>query len=251
MKYAQVTRGQFMNAGKVLTKGRLAAVMLLLVVLASCQFLDNGDRARAEAAAKEQQRLAGLLAQGQAALQQDKLSAPENDNAVFYFREVLASSPDNADAKAGLDAVFNRYLDRARDAHNASDFVQALTLVDEAEKILPPSSLSQTMRTQILEEQARAAVAKAKKQAAAPRERVEYKLDPDSLTNRDDKIQERLKRIAEHVRTVKGTIRIDARTDTEGKWILEQLKQDEPQYNFHRDLHKSAVPKIVLWMPET
>jgi hypothetical protein len=236
-----------MNVHERLTKGCLKAVLIFLsLVLLACQ-LQGVDPA-----AEQKKQVAGLLGKGQAALQQDQLITPENDCAVYYFRQVLSIVPDQPQAQEGMQAIFNRYLDFARTAHNSGDFTQALAMVDQAELILPPTNISQEMRTQILEEQARVAAAKAKKLAAARLAKgVAYLLSIEGLDKKDDKVQQRLKVIAEHVRAIKGSIRIEARNDAEGRWIYEQLKLDEPQYSFHADIHHSQYPKIVVFKPDT
>jgi len=212
-----------MNAHERLTKGCLESLLILLsLLLLACQMQ------QIDPAAEQKKQVADLLGKGQAALQQDQLIAPENDCAVHYFREVLSIVPDQPQAQEGMQAVFNRYLDFARTAHNSGDFTQALAMVDQAEAILPPTAISQAMRTQILEEQARVAAARAKKLAATKAKGVDYLLSIEGLDKKDDKIQQRLKVIAEHVRTIKGSIRIEARSDAEGRWIYEQMKQDEP-----------------------
>ena len=240
-----------MNVQEPLTKGCLWLLMaVLLLVLQACQMPPTEQQKAAEMQKKQ---VTLLLAKGQAALQADQLITPEDDCALTYFHAVQALVPEQAEAKAGIEAIFNRYLDLARTAHNSGDFTQALAMVDQAEKILPPTTISQEMRMQIFEEQARvAAAAKARKPANSKAAKgVEYLLSIDDLDKKNDKIQQRLALLAEHIRTVKAaTIRIDARNDAEGRWIVEQLKHAEADYPFHAEIHKSQHPKIIVFKPE-
>jgi hypothetical protein len=246
MKHTIGERANIMNLRKRVTKGSLESLLFLLaLLLLACQMQ------QVDPAAEQKKQVAELIGKGQAALQKDQLIAPDNDCAVYYFRQVLSLVPDQPQAQEGMQAVFNRYLDFARTAHNSGDFTQALAMVDQAELILPPTTISQAMRVQILEEQARVAAARAKKLAAAKAKGVDYLLSIEGLDKKDDKIRQRLKVIAEHVRTIKGFIRIEARNDAEGRWIYEQMKQDEPHYSFHPDIHHSQHPKIVVLKPDT
>jgi TonB family protein len=52
-----------------------------------------------------QEQIADYLARGQMAIVTDRLIDPRGNNAVEYFRSVLALQPDNADALAGLQRV--------------------------------------------------------------------------------------------------------------------------------------------------
>ncbi len=66
-------------------------------------------------------RINTLLRAGSSALANGRLDNPAEDNAHFYYRQVLAQSPRNQPAKQGLDAVYERiianvddYLDKGR-----------------------------------------------------------------------------------------------------------------------------------------
>lgn len=60
---------------------------------------------------KEQQAddIASLLASGANALKEVKLTTPEDDSAYFYYSQVLAISPDNPTAQAGILEIAKRY----------------------------------------------------------------------------------------------------------------------------------------------
>ena len=53
----------------------------------------------------QEEQIADYLARGQMAIVTDRLIDPRGNNAVEYFRSVLALQPDNADALAGLQRV--------------------------------------------------------------------------------------------------------------------------------------------------
>ncbi|NIR84079.1 MAG: protein kinase [Gammaproteobacteria bacterium] len=50
-----------------------------------------------------------LLARGDAALEAERLTVPEHDNAYDHYREALRRDPDNAHAERGLRAIARRY----------------------------------------------------------------------------------------------------------------------------------------------
>ncbi len=60
---------------------------------------------RQAGALTQEEQIADLLARGQMAIVTDRLADPRGNNAVEYFRSVLALQPDNADALAGLQRV--------------------------------------------------------------------------------------------------------------------------------------------------
>jgi len=55
-----------------------------------------------------------LLEQAEAALSQNRLMAPAGDNAYGYYQEVLASDPENEQARAGLQRIVTRYRELAQ-----------------------------------------------------------------------------------------------------------------------------------------
>jgi TonB family protein len=71
----------------------------------------------------QKEQIADFLGRGQMAIVTDRLIAPRGNNAVEYFRSVLALEPGNADALAGLQRV---------GAALEVDFVEALKAQDPA-----------------------------------------------------------------------------------------------------------------------
>jgi len=243
-----------MNGNKWLINRRwlLCGTLMLTVFLVACQ---SGSPKNTGEAAYDENLASALLAKGQTALQKDQLTSPENDNAYYYFRKVLLMAPDQPEARNGMEAIFDRYLDFARTAHNNGDFPRALAMVDQAEKILLPSKTSKAMRVQILEEQKRVAEAKKAKKPVVVKVKeaeidgIEYLLSIEGLNSKDKKIRERLKLIAEHTQTLKGSVRIEGRDEDENHWIYEQLKAAVPQFTLHADIRKSQYPKVVVLRP--
>ena len=57
------------------------------------------------------ERIAGLMAEGDAALRLDRLTTPKEDNAYDRYMAVIALKPDHQLAQRGLDQVRTRYLE--------------------------------------------------------------------------------------------------------------------------------------------
>ncbi|MDN3639202.1 protein kinase [Simiduia curdlanivorans] len=77
------------------------------------------------------------LALGQQQLARDALSSPSGDNAVESFNSVLQREPNNRDAKAGLDAVADRYAQLAASKLNAGDWLSAKGMVSRGLAVSP------------------------------------------------------------------------------------------------------------------
>jgi len=225
--------------------------ILVAFLLVACQ---GGGHKQSAAKAYDENLAAALLSKGQAALERNQLTTPENDNALYYFRKVLLMDPDYADAHSGLEAIFDRYVQFSRSALDNGDYVKALAMVNQAEQILLPTKSSKALRVQILDEQKKVADDKKAKKSVKIKEAeidgIEYLLSIEGLNNKDKKIRERLKLIAEHTQTLKGSVRIEARDETEGRWIHEQLKAAVPKFKLQADIRKSQYPKVVVLRPD-
>jgi len=78
-----------------------------------------------------------LIALAEAALSEDRLLIPENNNAYSYYRQVLALEPGNADALSGLDRIVGRYIALARYAIQRQDKVRAKRYVERGLRVRP------------------------------------------------------------------------------------------------------------------
>jgi len=78
-----------------------------------------------------------LIALAEAALGEDRLLIPEQNNAYSYYRQVLALEPGNADALSGLDKIVGRYIELARYAIQRQDRVRAKRYVERGLRVRP------------------------------------------------------------------------------------------------------------------
>ncbi|MCH9673121.1 MAG: serine/threonine protein kinase [Gammaproteobacteria bacterium] len=58
-------------------------------------------------------------------LRDDRLTSPHADNALYYYSRLLALDPDNAAAKAGFEAIADRYVVLAEKQYAANNDLQA------------------------------------------------------------------------------------------------------------------------------
>ncbi len=120
-----------------------------------------------------QARIARYLALAEQSIADKRLLLPEEDSAVYYYRQILGWSPDNAEALAGLNRVALLYRDLANAAYRRSDFPAALAMIERGLQAEPqnPELLQMQGEHQQLLADARAANARAAADRAAREER--------------------------------------------------------------------------------
>ncbi|GGJ96224.1 serine/threonine-protein kinase [Pseudomonas matsuisoli] len=72
-----------------------------------------------------EQRVAQALQQGDERLKQGQLVLPEDDSAVYYYRQVLEWEPQNSAAQEGLAQVNQRFVDEAKRAYARREYTLA------------------------------------------------------------------------------------------------------------------------------
>lgn len=224
---------------------------ILLVVLSACQ--TGGHNPQTVTVDESMVNL--WLYKGNTALAEDRLTSPEGENAVFYFHKVLRQVPEHPEAYTGMEKVFDRYIELAREASARGEYSKALDLLDRAEAVIIPTRVSTALRDEIVtaQQQARAKTSAGKQGsktgAGKEPEGIEYLLSIQGLNEKDKKVRDRLKLIAEHVASVKGHVRIEGRNEAESLWIEGQLKAAMPKYKLKTVLGKSLYPKVIVLKP--
>src|SRR5690606_11921330 len=84
-----------------------------------------------------QARLDTALALADQRLAEDQLLYPEEDGAVYYYRQVLGWAPDNERAQQGLQRVVERYVQMSEGAYRRQQYGQALQMVERALEVDP------------------------------------------------------------------------------------------------------------------
>lgn len=118
-------------------------------------------------------RIEGLLKSAAASIADKRWLLPEDDSAVFYYRQVLLIAPDNAQAANGLLQVAELYRDMAKESYRKRQFPAALEMIERGLQAQPdnPELLAMQADHQKMLASARAAEAersaRKKKQAGA------------------------------------------------------------------------------------
>jgi formylglycine-generating enzyme required for sulfatase activity len=89
------------------------------------------------------------LASGDSAFKKDLFIEPEGAGAVFYYRKVLRTDPQNSEALAGLLGVQQGLIDRAVSAARDFDFELAEKWLGEASKVRGTQDLVDEARVEI------------------------------------------------------------------------------------------------------
>jgi MSHA biogenesis protein MshN len=78
-----------------------------------------------------------LIDQASRAMTLDRLTSPENDNAYFYYQELLKLDAQNPVAIAGVNKITDRYLQMAEKSIKKNDFTKAGFFLDKAGMVTP------------------------------------------------------------------------------------------------------------------
>ena len=84
------------------------------------------------------------------AIATDRLTDPRGNNAVEYFRAVLALQPDNADARAGLERVGAQLEARVVEALQARDPARGATALATLQRAVPDYPRLDALRAELL-----------------------------------------------------------------------------------------------------
>ncbi len=84
-----------------------------------------------------QNRIADLLLQANRAMAMDRLTSPIEDNAFGYYQKILGLSPNDQQAKVGIEAIAARYLAKAQEQMNLGNRTQAETFLQRANVVAP------------------------------------------------------------------------------------------------------------------
>ncbi len=233
--------------------GRLGLLMVMAFSLSGCQtpLWMNQKKAPAPAPApvvqkpqvitKEQQVVKMLILNGEYTLSQDQLLTPKNDNAYDYFRAALKLDPNNQRAKGGLQGIVMRYVDLARQAAARGNYSQATTMLNNA-RIVDPSNLLIKEVSSALTEQIKAAPPVEPYRGGAN----DFLLDASLLGKDDPRILAKLAEIANKLKASNSLAIIIARTDVEGRWIYQKMRDAVPGYRVRGDIKLGSPARVQL-----
>jgi len=138
--------------------GIVAGLVVLLSVAAGGAFWWQSRKApvavtpppRAVGTLTQEEQIADYLGRGEMALATDRLLNPRGNNAVEYFRAVLALQPDNAGAQTGLERVGMKLEARVLEALQARDPARGATALATLQHAVPEYPRLDALRTELV-----------------------------------------------------------------------------------------------------
>ena len=193
-----------------------------------------------------------LLQLAQADLEEDRLTAPLNQNAHDRYQAVLLLDKGNQVALLGLRAIGDRYLQFAKAAADQYDFANARRYQGLAVMVNGRSAEASDVATYISRAQERA---RRERPPPPPSpivvdgvQRV-FDLDPDNLRARDQYMVDQLLALGQRVETSHEYVQIYARDDAEGRWIYQQMRNASVNYRLRGNIQRSSRPRVELEPP--
>lgn len=190
-----------------------------------------------------------LLEQADGALRDGRLVLPEYDNAFDRFQSVLILSPDNTQARSGLQAILVSLATDVRYSIGVKQFYRARQQIKQLDNYFPKTSLVEDLQHELREEQAK--TIKIVEVETTPPPEGDYEdiaLSQSELTKRSDVILQQLQSVTDKIVANKSMVMIYARSDTEGRWIYKQLKKSAKDYRVRGDI-RIGKPKLRLLPP--
>jgi tetratricopeptide (TPR) repeat protein len=231
---------------------RLGLLMVMVLSVSACQTsFWNQKKAPAPAPVvapaplpvitKEQQIAKMLILNGEYTLSKDQLLTPKNDNAYDYFRAALKVDPHNQRAKGGLQGIVMRYVDLARQAAARGNYSQATAMLNNARIVDPENLLIKEVST-ALSEQIKSAPPVAPYRGGAN----EFLLDASLVGKDDPRILATLAEIANKLKSTDSLAIIVARSDVEGRWIYQKMRDAVPGYRVRGDIKLGSPVRVQL-----
>lgn len=190
---------------------------------------------------KEQQVVKMLILNGEYTLSQNQLLTPKNDNAYDYFRGALKLDPNNQRAKGGLQGIVMRYVDLARQAAARGNYSQATTMLNNARIVDPDNLLIKEVATGLTEQIKSAPPVQPYRGGAN-----EFLLDAGLVGKDDPRILARIADITNKVKATNSLAMIVARTDVEGRWIYQKMREAAPGFRVRGDIKLGSPVRVIL-----
>ena len=136
----------------------VVALVVLLSIAAGATFWWQSRKepvvvappARAVGTLTQEEQIADYLARGEMALATNRLTDPRGNNAVEYFRAVLALQPDNVGAHTGLERIGMKLETRVMEALQARDPARGATALASLQHAVPEYQRLDALRTELV-----------------------------------------------------------------------------------------------------
>lgn len=185
-----------------------------------------------------QRNVAFFLQRAEWAQSQGRLTEPAGASAYDYYLRVKHLDPDNKRAASGIQALAIEFVERARGALRRRSFGEVNSFLSRAEELVPGNSLVAEVREQLVRERSRA-------QHDLPAGET-LALPADQLASRSEAAVALLQDTARRIRREELRVLIVARTDAEGRWIYQQLREAVPGYRVRGDIKLGSPPRLLL-----
>ena len=176
--------------------------------------------------------IADMLYAAKTAYDDNRLMLPVGNNAYDMYREVLNVDPGNAIALEGIQEIALRYIALAESAINQGQYDNADALLARAARLGPDRPELPIVRDRL---------------AQAKQNKVQiHDLDPAALKAKSLELMTELAEIAQQIKSAEATFLIRARTDEEGRWIYQTMRDAVGGYRLRGNIDISGTPGIIV-----
>jgi len=191
---------------------------MLLLALTGCEVLQRpaapGPSAQPQPApvpvmtARERE-IHRLLEEAATAFEDTRLTTPVDDNAYYRYLRVLSLDPDNDQAEEGISNIVEKYLEWAIDNARQHRLATARRYLNKAKSVDDSHPSIAAVENLIARQDSS--------------KQMTYRLAPGGIDERAPRVIEELHQIGKKIAQHRATVVIVGRTDTEGRWIYQQL----------------------------
>ena len=230
-------RISFTRQPSLLKASYLPAVLFatVLVLVAGCAATKPDETTPPTASpehAPDAVAIAALLEAAAEDFENDRLITPPGDNAYEHLLAVLALDPDNPEAAERIERIVERYLEFASRAAEQGYFPRARSMLDRARIVQRDHPQIQQLEETV------ALLAQAK--------RVRIALDRAAVTARDASASARLRNIGARAKMPNTRVTIVARSDAEGRWMYQQMREAPGERRIRAELTIGSPPSVEL-----
>jgi hypothetical protein len=194
-----------------------------------------------------------LLNDADRAMRQGRLMQPPQDNAYDRLRAILLLEPNNSKAQAALNSILFYCMERIQAALRDGRLTQANAELRRAQQYFPraPQLLPLAKSVMARNQQVQAAVVRAipggSSTPADSGRRVV--LPAKALSSKGAEIKNLLANLAKRSQAGDETIMIYARSDVEGRWIYNAMRDAVTDYRIRGDIRIAKQPSIEFLEP--
>ncbi len=176
--------------------------------------------------------LADMLYDAKGAYDDNRLMLPAGNNAYEKYQEVLQVDPGNAIALEGIQEIALRYIALADSAINQGEYADADSLLGRAARLGPDRPELSAMKERL---------------AKAKLNKVEvHDLNAAALSARSLEVMTVLADVAQQIKSTEATFLIRARSDEEGRWIYQTMRDAVGGYRLRGNIDIAGTPGIVI-----